>query len=232
VDGSNIPITRLTLPEAAAERLRALIIEGVLLPGAKLNERELCERLGLSRTPLREAFRVLAGEGLLRQLPNRGVQVATMTVEEVRHAFEVMAALEGLAGELAAERVTDADLADLGVLQAEMERAHAARDLPAYYRVNRAIHDRLGAIAANPALIHTCRTFNARLHALRFRSNLKREKWDQAVVEHRGMLAALAARDGAALRDLLNRHLRAKQRAVLDAMANEDIANAPGGTLS
>ncbi len=232
MDGSILPIARSTLPEAAAERLRALIIEGALAPGAKLNERELSDRLGLSRTPLREAFRVLAGEGLLRQLPNRGVQVATMTAEEVRHAFEVMAALEGLAGELAAERVTAADLADLRVLQAEMEAAHAARDLPAYYRVNRAIHDRLGAIAANPALIHTCRTFNARLHALRFRSNLKREKWDWAVAEHRAMLVALAARDGTALRDLLNRHLRAKQRAVLDAMANEDIANVLGGTPS
>ncbi len=229
MDGSILPIARSTLPEAAAERLRALIIEGALAPGAKLNERALSDRLGLSRTPLREAFRVLAAEGLLLQLPNRGVQVATMTTDEVRHAFEVMAALEGLAGELAAERVSDADLADLRALQAEMEAAHAARDLPSYYRVNRAIHDRLGAIAANPALIHTCRTFNARLHALRFRSNLKREKWDQAVAEHRAMLVALAARDGAALRDLLNRHLRAKQRAVLDAMANEDIANAPGG---
>ena len=112
MDGSILPIARSTLPEAAAERLRALIIEGALAPGAKLNERELSDRLGLSRTPLREAFRVLAGEGLLRQLPNRGVQVATMTAEEVRHAFEVMAALEGLAGELAAERVTAADLAD------------------------------------------------------------------------------------------------------------------------
>lgn len=232
MDGSILPIARSTLPAVAAERLRALIIEGVLTPGAKLNERELSDRLGLSRTPLREAFRVLAGEGLLRQLPNRGVQVATMTANEARQAFEVMAALEGLAGELAAERVTDAHLADLRALQAEMEAAHAARDLPAYYRVNRAIHDCLGAIADNPALIHTCRTFNARLHALRFRSNLKREKWDQAVAEHRAMLAALAARDGAALRDLLNRHLRAKQRAVLDAMANEDIANAPGGNPS
>lgn len=220
MDGS-FPIARSTLPEAAAERLRTLIIEGELAPGAKLNERELSQRLGVSRTPLREAFRMLTADGLLVQLPNRGAQVVAMSREDVRDAFEVMAALEGLAGELAVARVTDADIADLRALQAEMEAAHAARDLPDYYRINRLIHDRLNAIAANAVLGHTFRTLNARLHALRFRSNLNQAKWDQAVAEHRSMIAALAARDGAALRDLLTRHLRAKQQAVLASMDNK-----------
>ena len=226
MDGSNLPIARLTLPEAAAERLRTLIIEGVLAPGTKLNERELCERLGVSRTPLREAFRMLAGDGLLVQLPNRGAQVVALSADDARHAFDVMASLEGLAGELAAARVTDADIADLRVLQAEMEAAHARHDLPAYYRVNRAIHDRLNAVAANPVLAHACRTLNTRLHALRFRSNLNVAKWNQAVAEHRDMIATLAARDGTALRDLLIRHLQAKKQAVLETMKNENL---PGG---
>lgn len=222
MDGSNLPIARSTLPEAAAERLRTLIIEGTLAPGARLNERELSEQLGVSRTPLREAFRILAGDGLLTQLPNRGAQVVALSAEDVRHAFDVMGSLEGLAGELAVTRVTDADLETLRALQAEMETAHAQRDLPAYYRINRAIHDRLNAIAGNPILTHTYRTLNTRLHALRFRSNLNTAKWNQAVAEHREMIAALAARDGAALRDILIRHLRAKQQAVLDTMNNEN----------
>jgi DNA-binding GntR family transcriptional regulator len=221
MDGSTLPIARLTLPEAAAERLRALIIEGVLAPGARLNERELSEQLGVSRTPLREAFRMLAADGLLVQLPNRGAQVVALSRDDVRHAFDVMASLEGLSGELAVERVTEKDLADLGLLQAEMEAAHARHDLPTYYRVNRAIHDRINAIAGNPILTQTFRTLNARLHALRFRSNLVQGKWDQAVDEHRRMLAALAARDGTKLRDLLVRHLHAKRQAVLETM---DIA--------
>lgn len=221
MDGFNIAIARSTLPQAAAERLRALIIEGALAPGARLNERELSERLGVSRTPLREAFRLLAAEGLLLQLPNRGVQVVALSREDVRHAFEVMASLEGLAGELAAARATDADLDDLRVLQGDLESAHKRRDLPGYYRVNRAIHDRLNAIAANPVLAQAYRTLNARLHALRFRSNLNGAKWDRAVAEHRSMLAALAARDGAALRDLLVRHLHAKLQAVLETMGQD-----------
>ena len=223
MDGSNFPIARLTLPEAAAERLRTLIIEGVLPPGTRLNERELSERLGVSRTPLREAFRMLAGDGLLVQLPNRGAQVVALSAEDASHAFDVMASLEGLAGELAAARVTDTDIADLRVLQAEMETAHALKDLPTYYRVNRAIHDRLNAIAANPVLAHTYRVLNTRLHALRFRSNLNVAKWNKAVAEHRDMIAALAARDGAALRDLLIRHLQAKKQAVLETMKNEMV---------
>jgi DNA-binding GntR family transcriptional regulator len=221
MDGSDLPIARLTLPEAAAERLRTLIIEGELPPGTRLNERELSERLGVSRTPLREAFRMLAGDGLLVQLPNRGAQVVALSRDDIRHAFELMAALEGLAGELAAARVTDDDLTELRVLQAEMEAAHARHDLPAYYAINRAIHDRLSVIAGNPILAHTYRTLNARLHALRFRSNLNVAKWDQAVDEHRQMIAALAARDGATLRDLLIRHLRAKQEAVLEALETD-----------
>lgn len=227
MDGSNIPIARLTLPEAAAERLRTLIIEGVLLPGAKLNERELCEQLGVSRTPLREAFRMLAGDGLLVQLPNRGAQVVALSREDARHAFEMMGVLEGFAGELAAARVTQDDIAGLRILQVDMEAAHARDDLPTYYRINRAIHDAINTMAGNPVLTQTYRTLNARLHALRFRSNFNRAKWDQAVAEHRSMIEALAARDGAALRDLLVRHLRAKQQAVLETMKNQEVL---GGT--
>lgn len=224
MDGLNIAIARSTLPQAAAERLRALIIEGALAPGTRLNERELSEQLGVSRTPLREAFRLLAAEGLVVQLPNRGVQVVALSRDDVRHAFEVMASLEGLAGELAAARVTAADLADLEALQGDLESAHRRRDLPGYYRVNRAIHDRFMAIAANPLLIQTCNALNARLHALRFRSNLNAGKWNRAVAEHRSMIAALAAGDGAGLRDLLVGHLHAKLQAVLEEIDRRDNA--------
>lgn len=216
-----LPIARSSLPEAAAERLRSLIIEGQLAPGVRLNERELSEQLGVSRTPLREAFRMLAADGLLIQLPNRGAQVVSLSRDDIQHAFEVMAALEGLSGELAAARVTEPDLEALRGFQSEMELAHARRDLPTYYRVNRAIHDRINAVAGNPILTHSFRTLNARLHALRFRSNLVQAKWDHAVEEHREMIEALAARNGERLRDLLVRHVRTKLHTVLETMDDQ-----------
>lgn len=221
MDGTSFPITRSSLPEAAAERLRTLIIEGDLAPGARLNERELSERLGVSRTPLREAFRMLAADGLLIQLPNRGAQVVSLSRDDVRHAFEVMASLEGLSGELAASRVTEADLDMLRGLQDEMEQAHARHDLPTYYRINRAIHDRINVAAGNPVLTHTFKTLNTRLHALRFRSNLVQAKWDRAVGEHRQMIDALVVRDGDRLRELLVRHVRTKLRTVLETMGDQ-----------
>ena len=208
-------LDRRVLHAAVAERLRELIIEGVLAPGVHLNERVLCGQLQVSRTPLREALRTLAAEGIVELLPNRGAAVAALSRADVEHAFELMGALEGLAGELAAKRATPAEVDEIRALHFEMLAAHARRDLPAYYRVNREIHHRIAACARNPVLAATHGRLNARLQALRFRSNLNREKWDAAVAEHAEMVEALAARDGARLGAVLRAHLAAKRSTVL-----------------
>lgn len=219
MDGPSALISRQALHEAVAARLRDMIVEGRLAPGERLNERELCEQLGISRTPLREAFRVLATEGLIALPPNRGAQVVKLSAEDVRDTFDVMGALEGLSGELACRHVTDADIAALRVMHAEMVACHARGDLPNYYRINRVIHERINAIAGNPTLTRTYRALNDRLHALRFRSNYIKEKWDRAVADHGEMLEALAARDGERLRRILVGHLAHKRDAVLEEMA-------------
>jgi DNA-binding GntR family transcriptional regulator len=208
-------VDRRVLHEAVADRLRGLIVEGVLAPGAHLNERVLCGQLAVSRTPLREAFRTLAGEGVVELLPNRGAVVATLSRDAVAHAFELMGALEALAGELAAARATPAEIDELRALHFEMLAAHARRDLPAYYRLNSAIHARIAACARNPLLSDTHARLNARLQALRFRSNLNRDKWDAAVAEHGAMVEALAARDGARLGAVLRTHQSHKAATVL-----------------
>lgn len=209
------PSDRRVLHEAVAERLRELIVEGVLAPGAHLNERVLCAQLAVSRTPLREAFRTLAGEGIVELMPNRGAIVATLSRTDVEHAFELMAALEALAGELAARRATAAERDELRALHYEMLAAHARRDLPAYYRLNSAVHQRIVACARNPELADTYARLNARLQALRFRSNLNRDKWDAAVAEHSAMIEALDAGDAACLSATLREHLDHKRATVL-----------------
>jgi DNA-binding GntR family transcriptional regulator len=208
-------VERRVLHEAVADRLRELIIEGVLAPGAHLNERILCEQLQVSRTPLREAFRTLAGEGVIELMPNRGAVVAALSRDDLEHAFELMTALEGLAGELAAKRATTAEVRRIRSLQAEMTQAHSRRDLPAYYRLNRAIHALIVGLAGNPMLTESHSRLNARLQAVRFRSNLNREKWDAALAEHAAMVDALAARDGARLAALLRAHLVGKRATAL-----------------
>ena len=213
-----IPMPRQGLHEEVVSRLRLRIVEGQIAPGAKLNERELSESLQVSRTPLREAIKMLAAEGLVELLPNRGAVVAQLSRQDVVDAFEVIAGLEGMSGELAAARITEAELSEIRASHYEMLAAFTRRDLPAYYRLNAHIHQSINTAARNPVLAQTYRTVNARLQALRFRSNFDERKWGIAVQEHEMMVERLAARDGPGLRGLLVQHLENKRDAVLDLM--------------
>jgi DNA-binding GntR family transcriptional regulator len=212
------PIDRQGLASAVTAKLRDMIVEGLLAPGTRLNERVLCEQLAVSRTPLREAFKTLAVEGLIALLPNRGAVVAQMSIADIEQTFEVMGALEALSGTLACERISDGEIAEIKALHFEMLAAHARHDLPGYYRINHAIHDRINAAANNGVLSQTYLQINARIQSLRFRSNFNQEKWDAAVREHSAMLSALEQRDGEALSAILRQHLRNKRDVVVAEM--------------
>lgn len=222
-----IAIPREVLHQQVAVRLRQRIVEGQIAPGAKLNERELCAQLQVSRTPLREAIKMLAAEGLVLLLPNRGAVAAQLTAQDVVDTFEVIAGLEGQSGELAAQRIDDAELAEIRALHYEMLAAHTRRDLPTYYRLNALIHNQINVAARNPVLTQTYRTINARLQVLRFRSNFDEAKWRRAVQEHEQMIDALSDHDAARLRAVLVTHLQHKRDAVLDLMRNGGL-NGPG----
>ena len=213
-----ISIPRQVLHQEVAVRLRQRIVEGHLAPGAKLNERELSESLHVSRTPLREAIKMLAAEGLVELLHNRGAVVAQMSQQDVADTFEVIAGLEGQSGALAAQRITDGELAEIRALHYEMLAAYTRRDLPTYYSINAQIHTLINAAARNPVLTQTWRTVNARLQAMRFRSNVDEAKWKRAVKEHERMVELLAQRDANALRELMAQHLEHKRDAVLELM--------------
>jgi DNA-binding GntR family transcriptional regulator len=205
-----------TLAGALADRLREMIVEGELAPGTRLNERALCDRLGASRTPLREAFRLLAAEHLVELQPNRGAQVVSLSDDDIRESFEVLGALEALAGELACGRITDREVAEVKALTFEMLACHARRDLPAYYRINRLIHRAINHAARNALLTQVYSNLNQRVENLRFRSNFDEHKWDKAAREHAEMVEALEARDGERLVGILKQHMREKCQAVLD----------------
>ena len=223
-----LPVARASLHEQAAHRLREMLVEGRIPPGAKLNERELSKVLNVSRTPLREAIKMLAAEGLVELLPNRGAIAVELTEADVLNTFEVMAGLEAQSGELAAQRITDAELAEIKALHFEMLAAYTRRDLPAYYRLNSAIHSAINAAAKNPVLTATYNQVNARLQALRFRSNQDGEKWNSAVKEHGLMIDALSARDAVAMRAVLAGHLANKLNVVIEQLHAAAQANASG----
>ena len=213
-----ISIPPQVLHQEVATRLRQRIVEGLIAPGAKLNERELSQLLQVSRTPLREAIKMLAAEGLVELLPNRGAVVASMSEQDVADTFEVIAGLEGQSGEFAAQRITEPELAEIRALHYELLAAFTRRNLSTYYRLNAQIHTLINAAARNPVLTQTWRNVNARLQALRFRSNFDGAKWQRAVLEHERMVELLAARDAEGLRRLLVQHVEHKRDAVLELM--------------
>src|SRR4051812_30832598 len=172
-----IPIPRAALHEQVAHRLRQMLVENRILPGAKLNERALSEILEVSRTPLREAIKRLAAEGLVELLPNRGAIAIELGEADVLDTFEVMAGLEAQSGELAAQRITPAELDEIRATHFEMLAAYTRRDLSGYYRLNATIHRAINTAAKNPVLTATYNQVNARLQALRFRSNQDDDKW-------------------------------------------------------
>src|SRR5258708_5672212 len=152
LNSNMVPGARLMLHEEVVTRLRHKLIEGEIAPGARVPERELCAALGISRTPLREALKVVAAEGLVVLLPNRGARAAKLTRKSVQELFEVCEGLEAIAGELACQRVSDMQVAEIATLHATMVAHYRVRDLIPYYRANRLIHEGIVRAADNAVL--------------------------------------------------------------------------------
>lgn len=214
-----IALDRRLLHDQAVGLLRDMIVRGELSPRSRLNERLLCERLSISRTPLREALKTLAAEGLVQLLPNRGAVVADLDANEIGELFVVIGALEALAGELACTNATETDVAEIAALHYQMRLHFARAELPEYFRCNQAIHEKIVAAAGNFVLEDSYRKLSGRLRRARFVANLSRDRWSKAMKEHDQILDALEHRDGNRLRDLLRQHLRNKQDVVQLSLA-------------
>jgi len=219
-EGEDRPDSPLASPKSLHDevlaRLRDYIVEGNLEDGARIPERELSLRFGISRTPLREALKVLASEGLIELLPNRGARVRTMRAEDIREVFDMIGGLEALAGRLACEQISDAEIAEIEALHHEMYGFYLRRDLHDYFRCNQAIHQKIVDAARNNALRVTYATLGSQIQRFRYTANLatSRDRWAEAVREHESILDALRRRAGDELSDILFRHLRNKQQVI------------------
>jgi DNA-binding GntR family transcriptional regulator len=210
-------------------RLRDHIVEGHIPDGGRIPERQLCEMLGISRTPLREALKVLAAEGLVELLPNRGARVRQLSERDLGELFDLMGGLEGLAGRLACENISDAEIVEIERLHYEMYGFYLHRDLPGYFRVNQAIHHRIVEASRNAALISAYASLAGRIRRIRYAANFarKRERWGEAMREHESILDALRRRAGSELSDILFRHLRNKRTAAVEHLNDGARDNYP-----
>ena len=210
-----------TRAETVAEQLRDMIAQNELPPGARIRERALGEAFQVSRTPMREALRILAAERLVVLLPNRGAVVCDPSPKEIRDLLSVLASLEALAGEQAAAGASDAEIAEIRALHFEMLAAFERKDRLAYFKLNQAIHRAIVAASHNAALVELHAQTNARLYRVRYQSNLNNAKWHTAIEEHEEILAALTSRDEAALAKILRRHLGSTWAKVSAALQPE-----------
>ncbi|MBS1227067.1 MAG: GntR family transcriptional regulator [Proteobacteria bacterium] len=193
--------------QVVTTRLRQMIVAGDLAPGQRISEREIGEHLdGISRTPLREAFKILAAEGLVTISPNRGASVTALSMAEVEDTIELLVGLEGLAAEPACARISEQDLAAIDELHQRMGAAYRAEQLMEYFELNQAIHQHIVDAAGNRVLSRVYAAECARIRRYRYAGNRRHERWDRALAEHQQILGALKARNGSLLRELLCAH--------------------------
>ena len=164
-------IPRTSLHDELVDLIRNMITEGELPVGERISEIALCDRFGVSRTPLREALKVLANEGLVGLLQNRGAVVARLEVSDVDDIFPVIGALEGLAGELACRHASDEQIAEIRRLHREMVQHFSENDLPGYFKLNQMIHEKIIEASGNATLRLTHRALTMRVRRVRYLSN-------------------------------------------------------------
>ncbi|MBB4020205.1 DNA-binding GntR family transcriptional regulator [Chelatococcus caeni] len=202
------PIARRTLHDEVVTRIRDMITEGQLAPGARVHEGQLGAALGISRTPLREALKFLAREGLIELVPSRGAIVRRFSPKDVYDMLSVLATLEAEAGRLACANASDADIAAVAGLHARMMAFYASRNRLEYFKLNQAIHTAIVRLSGNAVLADIHETLQSRLKRIRFLGNQEPPKWDEAVAEHEEMITALTARDPDRLAKILANHMR------------------------
>jgi DNA-binding GntR family transcriptional regulator len=222
-------VPRTGLHEQAADRLRTLIVRGELRPGQPLGEADLSDALGISRTPLREALKQLATEGLVELRLNRSAVVAPFRRGELTELFEAISGIERCAAELAAARMAPRDVERLEALQEKIEWHRGRGELRDYFETNQQIHSAIVDFARNAVLKATHEVLLARAERARFFALSVLGRWDESVREHQEILAALKTGDATRAGQLLGHHVRRTGEIVAETLDGKaEDAGAPG----
>jgi len=219
-------IPRTPLHDELLRNLRSMILRGTLPPGSRIGERALCERFGVSRTPLREAFKVLAASGLVELLPNRGAWVAPLRGVDVANCFQVVALLEVGAAELAGARLTDGVIAELRRQHNTMVLHLRLGDVEQAVKLDLEMHRTLVEAAGNSQLACTHAELALQVERARYLASLSDERMRQSVGEHEAILAAAQTRDPSALADTIRHHCAMTGIALVRAVECRTMAHA------
>ncbi|MFW7267887.1 GntR family transcriptional regulator [Gluconacetobacter sp. Hr-1-5] len=209
------PLQTASLHDQLVARLREMVLDGELPPGSPLPERMLCATFGVSRTPLRESFKVLATEGLIELRPHRTPVVTPVDPTEIAAVFEVMEVLDHLAGRLACMKLNATDLARLEGMHTRLVSFHADGMRGEYFRQNQQIHAEITRLARNPILLADWEAHNAKIYRARAQANYDSTRWCAALKEHDAFMACLRDREAEKFASLLAEHTRCSGIAVL-----------------
>ena len=203
-----------SLHEQVADTLRQEIFNGALAPGSFVDEAVLCVRLEISRTPLREALKVLTAEGLVRHEPRRGCFVNEVTEQDLDEIFPVIALLEGRCAHEAALHASDADLVALEALHDMLQKAAHGKRIVDYYETNYAIHEAIITLANNRWLAQVIGDLRKILKLARLQQLHAPGRLEQSLSEHMAVFAALKARDGEGAEAAMRTHLTRQREAL------------------
>lgn len=202
------------LYEEVAERLRTSIFSHELAPGSWIDEQAIAKEYGISRTPMREAIKILAAEGLITMKMRRGAYVTEVSKSDLSQIFTVLALLEGQACRETALKASEGQLEALDSIHMKLERAAADRDLDQFFAINQSFHDKLQEISNNPWMKRVIDDLRKVLKLQRRDSLSKRGRLESSLVEHRKILSALLARDAELSEKLMKEHLLQGQLAA------------------
>lgn len=200
-------LPRTSLHDLLVTEIREMIEQGDLKPGEKISEPDLCQRFDVSRTPLREALKVLAFEGLVQLRPRRGVVVSSVAAEDVSELFPIMGAIEALAGKLVCQQGSEESVIELRSIHNEMEKFYADGDEEAYQRWNRTFHETLVRASGNQTLEQIYGQLVAKIRFSRFVVGKTEEQWTRAMLDHREVIQALERKAADEVSQLLDSHV-------------------------
>ena len=219
------PIERhQTLREKILETIRDAILKGTLKPGEKVAEPELAERFGISRTPIREAFRQLESEGYLTVIPRKGAVVTALSEQDVQEFYAIKSILEGYAAELAASRLTEKEIEKLEAINERLKTLAKEGDVKAFFRVHNEFHELFLKASGNSKLYELIQQLGLKFNRLRMASLSVAGRMEISVAEHDNLLKAFRKHDGSMAEDLVK-----KTAAIGGSVLLESLASVDGG---
>lgn len=213
-------IQKSSLSVEVANKLRQMIGAGTLEPGSWIDEQGLALAMGVSRTPFREAIRLLAAEGLLRLEPHKGCFVNMLSEQDLDEIFPLMAMLEGRCAHEAASKATVQDIVELEEMHERLAQFAQNKNIDAYYQANREIHERIQKIAGNKWLSNMVDELRQILGLSRHKSLTLAGRIEESCSEHLSIFAALKKRDAVNAEVLTRKHLM-RQREVLTILQGQ-----------